>query len=350
VALLLLESVFSALAQTNSEKPSILNILLTLDYELYFGESGTAEKCILQPTEALRAISKKYNAPMTYFVDAGYLWRLQESISEFPELQKEQNKIHLQLNNLVAEGNEIALHIHPHWEDSFYTKSGWKMDVSRYKLDDFSEEEIDGIFERYKSCLEGVINKKITVYRAGGWCLQPFLKVKEAFRKYGLKVDSSVFYGGFNDDNTYFYDFRNAPQKDAYHFSNDLVKEDPNGEFIEYPIASEVVHPFFFWCLFIWGRLLPKRHKGYGDGFPVSVKGFRKKVLSKKSLHCISLDGFFAKRIGAAAKRFSKLGNKHMVVIGHPKACTVYSLEQLEKFVAKNHTTYNFTTYKQLGD
>ncbi len=327
-----------------------MNILLTLDYELYFGESGTAEKCILQPTEALRAISKKYNAPMTYFVDAGYLWRLEQDVSKFPELLVEQKKIQVQLKSLVEEGNEIALHIHPHWEDSFYTPSGWKMDVSRYKLVDFSEQDIDDIFHRYKTCLESVVGKNITVYRAGGWCLQPFSKIQSAFLKHGITIDSSVYHGGFNDNNTYYYDFRNSPQKDRYTFSDVLTEEDENGKFIEYPIGSEIIHPFFFWCLFIWGRLLPKRHKGYGDGFPVSVKGFRKKVLSKNSLHCISLDGYFAKRIGAAAKRFSKLGNKHLVIIGHPKACTVYSLEQLEKFVAKNHTTYNFTTYTQLGD
>jgi hypothetical protein len=345
-----LESVFSALAQTNPEKSSILNILLTLDYELYFGESGTAEKCMLQPTKVLSEISKRHNAPMTYFVDAGYLWRLEQSVADFPELLLEQKKIHRQLVELVEDGNQVALHIHPHWEDSFFTKSGWQMDVSRYKLADFSEQEIDDIFRRYKHCLETVVGKNISVFRAGGWCLQPFSKIKKAFAKHGLKVDSSVYYGGYNDNNTYFYDFRNAPKKDRYFFSDVLTEEDENGEFVEYPIASEIINPLFFWFLFIWGRLLPKRHKGYGDGYPVSVKGFRKKVLSQKSRHCVSLDGYFAKRIPTNARRLSKAGSENMVVIGHPKACTLYSLEKLEKFVAKAKSKYNFITYEQLGD
>lgn len=327
-----------------------MNILLTLDYELYFGETGTANKCLIEPTNALLAISKKHNAPMTYFVDAGYLWRMQEEISRFPELKNEQEKVLEQLQTMLAEGNEIALHIHPHWEDSYYSSNGWVMDVSRYKLADFSEADIEDIFSRYKSCLENITKTRIQVYRAGGWCLQPFSKVKSAFLKNGLKVDSTVYFGGYNDNNTYFYDFRNAPQKDRYTFSDNLVEEDPNGEFLEYPIASEVIHPFFFWCLFIWGRLLPKRHKGIGDGFPVSVKGFRKKVLTEKSRHCLSLDGYFANRLKRKARELSKKGQHNMVVIGHPKACTLYSLEQLEKFVSKASKNNNFTTFNQLGD
>lgn len=345
-----MERVFSTLAQTITEKSGILNILLTLDYELYFGVSGTADKCMLQPTEALRTISKKYGAPMTYFVDAGYLWRLEQEVLRFPELQAEQSKVIEQIKHLADEGNEIALHIHPHWEDSFYTNKGWEMDVSRYKLVDFSEDEIDDIFTRYKQCLERIVETKISVFRAGGWCLQPFSKLKNAFAKHGLKIDSSVYFGGYNDNNTYFYDFRNAPKKDRYTFSDVVTEENANGEFIEYPIASEVLNPIFFWRLFILGRLFPKRHKGFGDGFPVPVKGFRKKVLSKKSRHCVSLDGYFAKRLAPAAKKRAKRGSANMVVIGHPKACTKFSLEQLEKFVANHSRSYNFTTYSQLGD
>ena len=55
-----------------------MNIFLTFDYELFFGETtGSVEGCMIQPTNNLLAISKKYSIPMTFFVDVGYLIRLE---------------------------------------------------------------------------------------------------------------------------------------------------------------------------------------------------------------------------------------------------------------------------------
>lgn len=328
-----------------------MKILITLDYELYFGQSGTAEKCMLLPSERLSAISKKYNAPFTYFVDAGYFWRLEKSKIDYPELKNDYDKGVAQLKKLVAEGNQVALHIHPHWEDSFFKpKTGWQMDVSRYKLDDFTESEIDSIFNRYKNCLENIIQQKIDTYRAGGWCLQPFAKVKQAFLKYGIVKDSTCYYGGYNKDKHYYYDFRNIPKKEVYNFNDDLSVETKTGPFQEYPICSETLNPIFFWCLFILGRLFPKKHKGMGDGSPVAVKGFRKKVLSKSSLHCVSIDGYFASRLKKVLKKRFKSNKKFMLVIGHPKASTQFSLKTLEKFVADNHNKHQFVTFNTIGD
>lgn len=328
-----------------------MKILITLDYELYFGQSGSAEKCMLQPSKHLSAISKKYAAPFTYFVDAGYFWRLESSIQDYPQLKQDYERGVAQLKQLIAEGNQVALHIHPHWEDTFYTtNAGWQMNVGRYKLDDFTEAEIDSIFGRYKTCLENITEQKIDTYRAGGWCLQPFSKVKPAFLKYGIVKDSTSYFGGYNKDEHYYYDFRNIPKKEKYHFEDELDKESKYGNFIEYPICSETLKPSFFWRLFILGRLFPSRHKGVGDGFPVAVKGFRKKVLSNKSLHCVSVDGYFSSRLKTVLKKRSKNKNELMVVIGHPKAATKYSLKKLEKFVANNHSKHQFVTFNALSD
>ena len=57
----------------------------------------------------------------------------------------------------------------------------WLSDTNRYKLSDFEEEEIGVIFKKYKAILEEITGKKTSIYRAGGWCLQPFSKIKKAF-------------------------------------------------------------------------------------------------------------------------------------------------------------------------
>ena len=117
---------------------------------------------------------------------------------------------------------------------------------SGIKLVDFSESEIDRIVLDYKLYLENITKRKVIAYRAGGWCLQPFSKIKNAFSKAGLKIDSTVFPGGKNIKGAYYYDFENTPNKDKWQFSTDLCEEDQTGEFIEYPISNNKYSIWFF--------------------------------------------------------------------------------------------------------
>ena len=57
-----------------------MNIFLTYDYELFFGEStGSVDKCMIEPTNQLLKIAKEFNIKMTFFVDVGYLIKLKAS-------------------------------------------------------------------------------------------------------------------------------------------------------------------------------------------------------------------------------------------------------------------------------
>ena len=319
-----------------------MNIYLTLDYELFFGDtSGSAEQCIIDPTNRLMEITKRTGARMTYFIDAGYLWALEKFKTEHPELLDDYNAVSKQIKALVEQGNDCQLHIHPHWEDAKYENGQWEFSVHRYKLIDFSKEEVIDIFDRYANALLKTSGQTIHSYRAGGWCLQPFSHVKEAFEKHEIKIDSTVFPGGHSENEVYSYDFRKVTSNSAYSFDNDLCKKDENGQFLELPIASHTYSPLFFWQLYGWGRLIPSRHKPLGNGFPISTKGERSKRLTQSSRLSVSLDGFFAKSLTSALK---KNKTEDFVVIGHPKACTLFSLEQLEKFIEKNKDEHQFIT------
>ncbi len=66
----------------------MMNIFLTYDYELFFGEeSGSVDKCMIEPTNELLKIAKEFNIKMTFFVDIGYLIKLKEFLPNNPELQ-----------------------------------------------------------------------------------------------------------------------------------------------------------------------------------------------------------------------------------------------------------------------
>ena len=54
-------------------------------------------------------------------------------------LKKDYDLITQQIQKLSAEGHDVQLHIHPHWEDSTFDGIEWIFDTNRYKLSDFSK-------------------------------------------------------------------------------------------------------------------------------------------------------------------------------------------------------------------
>jgi hypothetical protein len=323
-----------------------MNIYITLDYEIYFGDNhGTVEKCILFPTSELIRIAEKHNVRFCFFVDCGFVLKLDEFRKKHPQLQKDYEAITEQIKYLSNTGHDIQLHIHPHWEDSYYNGERWIIDVKRYKLVDFNETEIADIVYRYKKVLTELTGKQIFAYRAGGWCLQPFSKLKKAFIKNNITLDSSVFRNGFYSSENYNYDFRAAPDKDIYRFEDEPEKENANGFFTELPISAIRNSPLFFWKLFLLGRKNPYFHKPLGDGKAMAAPGQRKKMLTHYTDCTVSIDGYNASLLQKALKQLQKKKFEQMVVIGHPKALSRYSIQKLEEFIVKNKEINNFTTY-----
>ena len=326
-----------------------MNLFLTYDYELFFGApTGTVEKCIIEPTNLLREIANRTGVKMVFFIDTGYLKLLEKYKDLQPKVKHEFDLVKQQIEDLVKEGHDCQLHIHPHWEDCTHDGSEWKMITDRYKLVDFSEEDIINIVLEYRDILGRWTGKPIHSYRAGGWCLQPFSKIKTAFEKARLRLDSTVFPGGKFTAGNYYYDFTNTPNKSTWKFSTDLCQEDAEGNFIEYPISNYKYSPWFFWRLFGFGRLQPHLHKPIGDGYPMSSPGLKKQMLTKGRNLSASVDGYFVTKLQQVVKNNLKKGFNECVIIGHPKACTHFALKKLEQFIEKNKTKHKFLTFADL--
>lgn len=323
-----------------------MKLFLTFDYELFFGNpTGTVEKCILEPTNILREIAKRTGVKMVFFIDTGYLKQLEFYKDEFPQVKYEHDLIKGQINDLVSEGHDCQLHIHPHWEDCLHDGNNWIMKTDRYKLDDFSDSDIDRIVVEYHEILKRWTGKPIQAYRAGGWCLQPFNRVQKSFEKIGIKLDSTVFPDGKFTAGNYYYDFTSAPALSKWKFSEDLCQEDKNGPFWEYPISNFNYSPWFFWRLFALGRLQPKLHKSIGDGYPMESPGLRKTMLTKGKNLSAAVDGYFVTKLNAVLKQNMRKGFEETVILGHPKACTVFAMRKMEKFIEKNKNKHQFLTF-----
>jgi len=329
-----------------------MKIVLTLDYELFFGQkTGSVSKSIVDATERLVTVLDEFNIKAVFFVDVGFLKQLDYYRSDHPELEKDYQLISDQLKQLSNEEHDLQLHVHPHWEDSRYHDGKWKIDAKRYKLSDWSTERVDDIVTEYKGILEQfAINNSVFAYRAGGFCIQPFDKIKAALKKNDIWLDSTVFEGGGNESKTHSFSFQNMPSQSEWKFGDDPLEVDENGNFLEIPISSCRVSPLFYWKLALTRLMKDSRHQSFGDGnsLPKTKKWLIKK-LSIPSTICASIDGF---KVTHLNKAFVQEKRKHpdgnFVIIGHPKALTEYSLNEFRKFIANNISDHTFCTFSEL--
>jgi hypothetical protein len=325
------------------------NIFITLDYELFFGSNpGTQYNSIIHPTNKLLEVLDKHNVKACFFVDSGYLIKLIEYKSQYPNLIKDYEEISFQLKELSNNGHDIQLHIHPHWEDSFYDGNKWIINTSRYRLDFFSAKEIDDIVEKYTNVLKEFTGNEIFTFRAGGWCIQPFEKIISSFKKNNIWLDSTIFQNGKNNSKTHFFNFKNAPKNSYWRFENNPLIENDKGFFHEIPISSLKVSPTFFWKL-VWAKKNGlEKNKAFGDGIAAGGSMMDKiRMLTMPSNTVVSIDGFKASLIQKAFNKFIKLKDKfnNFVIIGHPKALSPYSLEKLDEFLTINKNKINVLTY-----
>ena len=324
----------------------ISQILLSLDYELFFGaETGTVEHCLIRPTEAVAEIARRHSAPLSLFVDATYLQRLAEEAIRFPRLQRDLDAIRRQLATLKANGHDIQLHLHPHWVDSRFDGERWRIDTRRYKLQDFSPGEISSIVGSAKSVLSDIAGDSVFAFRAGGWCLQPFSRIAPALLAHDIWLDSTVFPGGISEDKDRWFEFTSAPTKDYWHFKEDPTKEDPEGCFLEVPISAMRVTPLLFWRMALIRKILSRPiDRPFGDGTAMAWgRGYYLQKLTRSTVSVASLDGLKASLLSKALRSEIASGKQLFHAMGHPKALTQASLGQLNDFLSSLDTVAGLT-------
>lgn len=219
-------------------------VILSYDYELFFGEkSGTVKKSLIEPTNAIMDAMEKVGFRGNFFIDVLMIKYLSQNLDE--RSKNDLKMIEDQLRDMLKRGHRIELHLHPHWVDAIYNGDGtWNFDdFHHYSLSSFSEESIVSMFVEGVEYLnrigsEVVPNYKVCAFRAGGWAVQPFIKLKSAFVLAGIRIDSSSARGIYVKNDDSYYDFRSMPQKDIYKFEDDVCVEVSNGSFIEVPIST----------------------------------------------------------------------------------------------------------------
>jgi len=225
---------------------STRSVVLTFDYELFFGRSGTPRRCLLEPTDALLAELEELGAPACFFVDAVYLLRLLEE----PRAAEDARLVTDQLQRMVAGGHRIELQMHPHWIDAVWLGEGsWVFPTYRYyQLRSLGRERAVDLVVAATEAVAQVartvdLDYAVQAYRAGGFCAQPFEVIGEAMAAAGLTIDSSVAAGTVARTSTHSFDYRNAPRRACWRFDADPLTPVPGGRFAEVPVSSARVGP-----------------------------------------------------------------------------------------------------------
>lgn len=286
-------------------------IIMSFDYELYFGiRSGTVLKSIIEPTNMLMDTMEKYSFRGNFFVDY-LMFRELEKLDE-ERAQSDLRMLKNQVKDMVRRGHRIELHLHPHWIDAVYNGDGtWNYsNFTHYSLSSLDEETIVSMFKEGTAYLTNLAREvlpdyRICAFRAGGWAVQPFDKLKQGFIESGIMIDSSTSYGMFDVREKSSYDFRNMPEKAYYHFDDDVCKEVENGRFLEVPISS-FHNSFILFCFNSYVYRHTDMFKSLADG-----THFRKGThVVKKSLY------------DKISDKFNPM-NRHMVTFSTLMKCSL---------------------------
>lgn len=305
------------------------NIILTFDYEPYLGaKSGTAQRCMLEPTGKLRTIMNRYNAKGIFFVDTLYLL----NIRQHSVLKKDYEAITTQLKTLHSEGHYIFPHIHPHWLDAVYSEDEKQFslnDISRYSLADFPQEIIKKLFTDSLLLLKEIgISYSQWGYRAGGWCIQPFSQLKDIFIWENIYFDFSVVPGCKNDSKNQSFDFSSVTKKAPYRFSDTVEQPDEKGVFIEFPVSSLTFNPMTkLYDKIIRKYLWKTNDRGWGDGIGAQATP----VKFNHSGEMISIELLNSSKINGYKQYIKK--EKYMHWLSHPKMVTRHGLKMFDTFM-----------------
>ncbi len=333
-------------------------IILTIDYELFLGKkTGKVNETMIEPTKKLASILYKNGSRMTIFWDVLHYYKLLEMKSIHTELKQELLLIEKQILDLASTGHDIQLHLHPHWLDAEYESNKWNFTYDRFRLHDLSKNDnssdintILGCISISKKIIEDLVRKvkpnyKVTTFRAGGYLIEPFEKLKNAFLKNEILVDSSICPGSYNESDISPYNFHNYPEKLKYNFDSTPKIINPEGNFTEIPITSFKIsgirNTYYRVLRKIKYPALESERKGSGVGSTsTGNKAAKRKNLCSDLLNTINTQFTTDSNFREKFNYMHKKAPEYSTMILHPKLLNNHTLEILDDYVSTNRIRF----------
>lgn len=229
-----------------------MNLLLTFDYELFGDGSGNVFEHMIEPTERLLNICDRHNIKTTLFFEVVEYLKLKQEWDNNNSMGYKKNPIEAierQLQKAACNGHDIQLHVHPQWIGAQYINHKWEVDNSNWRLSVFQGKNgytIESLLQKGKMIIENLICQVVPDYkcialRAGYYNIMPSTDVYAAMKKTGLKIDSSVYPGGYETSNVANFDYRQIQHNVDYWWTNpeDITRKSIlHREILEIPVFA----------------------------------------------------------------------------------------------------------------
>lgn len=338
---------------------SIKNCNLTIDYEIFFGnKTGTVNECMIEPTKKLASILEKNHSTMTVFWDILHYYKLLQLENKYPELKQDRILIEDQILSLAERGFDIQLHLHPHWLDSRYENNEWKFNYTRFKLHNLSQENnpqdintISGCVSITKNLMQDLIRKvdanyKVTTFRAGGYLIEPFELLRNAFLENEITIDSSILPGMFNENIISPYNFRSYPERNEYRFDRSPKEISDTGSFFEIPVTTIKMtglrNTYYRVIKKLKYPMLENERKGNGVASTRStvrsstMKTFISSIFFSQTVQ-FTTDSNFKEKFNFLFRKVPE--NSTMIL--HPKLLNLHTIKLLEEYILTNKVRFN---------
>lgn len=308
----------------------MVQVIFTLDYEIYGNGCGSIRELVLEPTERLAEIFRRYNAPFVVFAEALEFAKIEEARSD-PDI----GEVRRQLRELREAGHEIALHLHPWWANARLTNGAWQLDWTERNICALPPARIEAIVGAAIAYLRDALEDPAYTpqsFRSGLWLMQPTANMARTLARHGVRVDSSVFKGGRT--RALGLDYRPALRNGSvWRFSHDVNVPETDGLLLEVPIHTKMVP---FWEMLGKKRLrIQKRvpRAAHGAPLPNRWTDFLRFRYPRKFDFCRMTLKELTGNVEAVLRQDGPLvdNTRPLVAIGHSK--DLVELEPIQQFL-----------------
>ena len=353
----------------------MINLILSLDYEIFGNGAGDVMRDIISPTDRLLDICDRHSAKLTIMFEAAEYWAFKKMEDKLDLGYSPANVMAEQAQNAISRGHDVQLHLHPQWIGAELNDGVWRVRIDQWCITELphglgnkeDKYSITGALSKGKHTLERIIcpikpTYECIAFRAGGFHVQPSRYVILAMKAAGLFIDSSVVQGLYEKSPQWCCDFRTAESNFGYWWTtaDDICLSGPDYEqILELPVYSRM-HPYI--TNFRWSKLraelkrrkLESRYTGtikQAGGIRSTHKPIQ--VLQKlTSIHPVTVDfcKMNARSMIRAVEQIISINSPHgdetkqtipVVLIGHSK--DFWNDEQLDRFLS---TVGSLSRYK----
>ncbi len=352
----------------------MLQVLLTLDYEIHGNGEGCPYELMVEPANRMLALFDAYGAKLTIMADIAEILKFKEYAEEHRTDRFHYHRIVAQLQDAVRRGHDVQLHIHSSYYNAKYDGCRWEQDWADYDLAGLNLERLNEMIGSGKSFLESIVRPanpdyRCVVFRAANWSVSPSRNVVQALVNNGLRVDTSVFkYGRRDDQVTFDYTAAYSEMVPWRGDPESIWKRNPKGEIWEVPIYCENrrMHAFVSPTR-IYRVLQAKRHpmpdtnpnrsrngdstSGFGRFFRNLGQIVKKHAWKADFNQCTGRQLIRALN-RAEARHADSSCELPFVVIGHSKLFTRFNERSLRPFldyVASHPSRFSFATFGALN-